>query len=114
MVNSHFKKRFIALGLLNKGLISVGTDPESAALKSAPIHWYHPRNQISGRRFILVGDAAGVDVLFGEGISPALGYGKIASLEIANAFRTDDFSFKSYRNNWCSIGLLDVFVQTKK
>jgi flavin-dependent dehydrogenase len=48
-------------------------------------------------RVILVGDAAGVDPLFGEGISFALGYGMPASKAISHAFATNNFSFADYR-----------------
>ncbi|MCO5187875.1 MAG: hypothetical protein M9918_06750, partial [Anaerolineae bacterium] len=47
---------------------------------------------------ILIGDAAGVDPLMGEGISFALGYGIPASAAIADAFERQDFSFDSYRD----------------
>jgi flavin-dependent dehydrogenase len=46
---------------------------------------------------LLVGDAAGADPLFGEGISFALGYGALAAQEIGRAFRRNDFSFQGYK-----------------
>ena len=46
---------------------------------------------------LLVGDAVGADGIFGEGISMALGYGKVAAGELAQAFSTGDFSFSGYR-----------------
>jgi flavin-dependent dehydrogenase len=46
---------------------------------------------------ILVGDAAGSDPLFGEGISFALGYGRVAAKALRSAFRSGDFSFRDYR-----------------
>ena len=48
-------------------------------------------------RVLLVGDAAGVDPLFGEGISFALGYGTVAAASVADAFSRQDFSFASYQ-----------------
>jgi flavin-dependent dehydrogenase len=48
-------------------------------------------------RVILVGDAAGADGIFGEGISMALGYGRIAASAICAAIATQDFSFRDYR-----------------
>jgi len=78
---------------------------EKQILESAPIHWFNPNNTISDQRIILIGDAAGVDVLFGEGISPALGYGKIASIEIDHAFRKKEFSLKGYKTNLLLSGL---------
>ena len=41
-----------------------------------------------------MGDAAGTDPLFGEGISFALGYGNWAARETVRALETGDFSFR--------------------
>jgi flavin-dependent dehydrogenase len=46
---------------------------------------------------LLAGDAAGVDALFGEGISIALGYGGFAARALRDAFARQDFSFGDYR-----------------
>jgi len=52
-----------------------------------------PLPRTSGRRFILVGDAAGlVDPLSFEGIGYALESGVAAASTIAEAFEVDDFS----------------------
>ncbi len=48
-------------------------------------------------RLVLVGDAAGVDPLFGEGIGPALGYGKVAAQAIQAGFQRQMFTFQNYR-----------------
>ena len=45
----------------------------------------------------MVGDAAGGDALFGEGISIALGYGEIAARVIKDAFIHQDFAFRDYK-----------------
>ncbi len=66
-------------------------------LKGHPIRWFSPFSRFSVPRVILVGDAAGADGIFGEGISIALGYGKLAALAIRHACRTGDFSFRNYR-----------------
>ena len=66
-------------------------------LKGHPIRWYEPANTPAIPRVMLVGDALGVDALLGEGISPALGYGKIAAKEILRAFEKNDFSFQRYK-----------------
>ncbi len=70
---------------------------EDYALDGAAIHRFDVRNPFSAPRILLVGDAAGVDGLFGEGIGPALGYGRIAARAIAGAFERGDFSFTDYR-----------------
>jgi flavin-dependent dehydrogenase len=63
-----------------------------------PLRWYHPRGVFSAPRVLLVGDAAGVDPLLGEGISFALGYGEVAAHELRDAFSREDFSFAGYRD----------------
>jgi flavin-dependent dehydrogenase len=74
-----------------------GFDLEDYELKGHPIRWYSPRNPVSVPRVLLVGDAVGADGIFGEGISMALGYGKVAAGELVEAFSTGDFSFGGYK-----------------
>jgi flavin-dependent dehydrogenase len=74
-----------------------GFNLDQYALQSHPIRMYHPGNPLAVERVLLVGDAAGVDPVFGEGISLALGYGKVAAGELVRAFRSDDFTFQGYR-----------------
>lgn len=71
----------------------------SAQIHGFPIHWFSPFNKFSINRVLLVGDSAGADPLFGEGIGPALAYGGVAARTIARAFETQDFSFRQYRQN---------------
>lgn len=66
-------------------------------LKGHPIRWWGADNPLSQNRVILVGDAAGVDPLFGEGIAFALGYGDVAAPAIVDAFERQDFSFATYK-----------------
>ena len=66
-------------------------------LKGHPIRWFSPRNPMSARRVLLVGDTAGADPLLGEGISMALGYGLLAAKEICEAFKREEFSFRRYK-----------------
>lgn len=66
-------------------------------LKGHPIRWWSSKAQFSQPHVILVGDAAGADPLFGEGISFALGYGEVAAEAISDAFARQDFSFATYR-----------------
>ncbi|RME08089.1 MAG: NAD(P)/FAD-dependent oxidoreductase [Anaerolineae bacterium] len=68
-----------------------------ASIQGHPIHWFTPRGRFAVPHLLLVGDAAGVDPLFGEGIGPALGYGAVAAQTIEAAFRRGDFSFRDYR-----------------
>ncbi|MEI7844250.1 MAG: NAD(P)/FAD-dependent oxidoreductase [Chloroflexota bacterium] len=66
-------------------------------LKGHPIRWFDPFSKISVPHVLLVGDAAGADPIFGEGISMALGYGMLAAQELEMAINREDFSFKHYR-----------------
>ena len=78
-------------------LNNLGEDGKSAEFQGNPIHLFSPGNQFAIPRLLLVGDAAGVDSLLGEGIGPALAYGKVASEALIAAFRQEDFSFGNYR-----------------
>jgi flavin-dependent dehydrogenase len=68
-----------------------------ARLQSHPLRWFEPFNPLSAPGVLLVGDAAGADPLFGEGISFALGSGRLAALAIRRAFCSQDFRFRGYR-----------------
>ena len=46
---------------------------------------------------LLVGDAAGADPLFGEGISIALGYGALAAREIQESIQSNEYSFRRFK-----------------
>jgi flavin-dependent dehydrogenase len=70
---------------------------KNIAFKGHPLHRFSPANSFSVPRLLAVGDAAGADPLFGEGIGPALKYGQIAAQEIENAFARNDFSFRRYQ-----------------
>lgn len=61
-----------------------------------PIHWYGTAQRIAAPNVLLVGDAAGVDPLMGEGISLALEYGAFAAEAAQEAFRSGDFSGQQY------------------
>lgn len=77
----------------------MGFNLDDYEIKGHPIRWFSPRNEMSVPRVLLVGDAAGADPLFGEGISIALGYGAIAAREIGKAFERNEFSFIRYKNH---------------
>jgi flavin-dependent dehydrogenase len=67
-------------------------------LAAHPLRWFHPRAVLSAPRVLLVGDAAGVDPLLGEGISFALGYGGVAARALRDGFAHGDLSFHDYRS----------------
>jgi flavin-dependent dehydrogenase len=78
----------------------LGDDPqqiEAAGLQSAPLHLFTPFARFSAPRVLLVGDAAGADPLFGEGIGVAMGYAAVAAETLADGFADSGLSFRSYR-----------------
>lgn len=72
-------------------------DTMSNQLEGHPVRWFNPQADFSRPRVLLVGDAAGVDPLFAEGISYAMEYGDIAAGAIVDALAQDDFAFADYR-----------------
>ena len=76
----------------------LGFDLNQYEIKGHPIRWFSPENEMSVPRVLLVGDAAGADPIFGEGISIALGYGAVAAREISESFQRREFSFRGYRS----------------
>jgi flavin-dependent dehydrogenase len=74
-----------------------GFDLNDYELKGHPIRWFSPENRMSVPRVLLVGDAVGADPIFGEGISIALGYGKLAAQEIQDSFQRNEFSFRRFK-----------------
>ena len=75
----------------------LGIDLSKHEIKGHPIRWFSPENKMSVPRVLLVGDAIGADPVFGEGISIALGYGKIAAREIHESFQRNEYSFIRYK-----------------
>jgi len=66
-------------------------------LEGHPLRWFEAKSMFAAPRILLVGDAAGADALFGEGISIALGYGGLAAHAIQDAFARSDFVFRDYK-----------------
>jgi geranylgeranyl reductase family protein len=62
-----------------------------------PAWGYHPRTRVAVPHLVLVGDAAGIDGLTGEGIAVALEQGLVAADAIARALDDGDFRFRGYR-----------------
>lgn len=83
--------------VLAAAMESEGLDLAACEIQGHPIRWFDSSQALSAPHVLLVGDAAGVDGIFGEGISFALGYGRIAAQAIIAAFAVGDFSFSDYR-----------------
>lgn len=99
------QKRPALKNLLADEMSKKGYNLDDCEIQSHPIRWYEPQKQIAVPRVLLVGDAAGVDSFFGEGLSPALGYGAVAAREIAESFQRNEFSFRGYKNRVAFGGL---------
>lgn len=84
--------------LLAQWMARHGYRLEDYPLQGSVIPHFDPKGVFSAPRILLVGDAAGTDPLFGEGISPALGYGQLAAQAIIEAFEKGDFTFRDYRD----------------
>ena len=74
-----------------------GRDLAEAQLMGHPERRFDPRATFAVSHVLLVGDAAGVDPLLGEGIAHALMYGGVAAEALADAFARDDFRFLDYK-----------------
>ena len=83
--------------LLAEQMLRYGCRLEEHELQGHPIRLFDPFSELAVPRVLLAGDAAGAEALFGEGISVALGYGKVAARAICRAFASEDFSFRDYR-----------------
>lgn len=82
---------------LRQAMARQGLALEDYRVEGHPIRWFSPFNRFSAPRVLLAGDAAGADPLFGEGISMALGYGKVAAEEAERALSQGDFHLAGYR-----------------
>lgn len=98
------------------GLVRELTDtvPKRCAF---PIHWYRPGARVAAAHAWLVGDAAGVDPLMGEGISLAFEYGALAASAAAAAVRTRDYSGAAYQrrfdHSWLATKLRRLHFATR-
>jgi flavin-dependent dehydrogenase len=76
----------------------LGFDLDEHEIKGHPIRWFSPENKMSVPRVLLVGDAVGADPVFGEGISIALGFGKVAAQEIYESLQRGEYSFGRFKH----------------
>jgi flavin-dependent dehydrogenase len=96
----HYPSRHLPGGdierLLRRTLAGHGVHLASPA-RGWPAWRYDPRAPIAGAHLLLVGDAAGIDALTGEGIAVGLEQGIVAAEAIADALARGDFGFDGYR-----------------
>ena len=81
---------------LSDAMTTRGRHLEDYPMEGHPERWYDPEATYSAPHTILVGDAAGVEPLLGEGIAYALMYGPFAARMIDDAIQREDFSFSTY------------------
>jgi flavin-dependent dehydrogenase len=87
-----------------------GYNLDDYELKGHPIRWFDPSNKMSVPRVLLAGDAIGADPIFGEGISMALAYGRLAAQEVLQALQHNDFTFAHYRRRVLSSSLGQTLI----
>ncbi len=73
-----------------------GVDPAAWRWKGYPEREFDPRIPTAAPRVILVGDAAGIDPLLGEGIAQGFDYAELAAESILKARRTGDWRFTDH------------------
>lgn len=78
---------------------------EDYKLEGHPERWFDPEGRYANPRIFLVGDAAGIEPLLGEGIAWAMMYGPFAAEVLDDAFTRNDFSFADFERRLASSGL---------
>jgi flavin-dependent dehydrogenase len=82
-----------------------------------PIRWYRPGTAVAAPRALLVGDAAGVDPLMGEGISLAFEYGSLAAATIARTWTDGGDCAAAYQaafdRSWLAAKLRRLYLATR-
>jgi flavin-dependent dehydrogenase len=91
------KKGSLLRKILAEFLVAWGISLDEGRIEGCKLRWFHPESIFSANRVLLVGDAAGIDPLFGEGIPFSLGYGQVAASSIERSFTSKDFSFTTYK-----------------
>ena len=81
---------------LDEILGHVSAAPCRTGWKAFPIRTFDAATAVAAPNALLVGDAAGVDPLMGEGISFALEYGMLAADAIVEGHRTEDLGCGAY------------------
>lgn len=73
-----------------------GVSPEAFRWKGYPVRAFDPRIPTAAPRVLLVGDAAGIDPLMGEGIAQGFAYAELAADAILDARKRGDYRFNDY------------------
>jgi flavin-dependent dehydrogenase len=98
--------------LLENRLGSMGLDPTGYRMKRMVERGFQLHHPFSSRRVLLVGEAAGVDPITGEGIAEAIQYGALAGPYLARKLEADDLGFGDWRTHFlCSAVGVDLFLR---
>ena len=73
-----------------------GTEVDLASFKRFAERGLHPHEPTAADRVLLVGEAAGIDPVLGEGIAQAILYGKAAGPYLARALASDALPFRDW------------------
>jgi flavin-dependent dehydrogenase len=85
--------------MLAERLAALGLDIRRYKLKRYAERAYEPRRQRSTPRVLLVGEAAGIDGLTGEGIAQAIEYAALAGPYLAGKLASGDVAFSDWREH---------------
>lgn len=86
-------------GWLERWLADRGLKLSDHRLKAFGERGFDPREPIAKPGLLLVGEAAGIDIATGEGITQALGWGQLAARTLDAAFHKGDLSFSRWRKD---------------
>ncbi len=82
--------------VLKRALARRGVDPERVVYKPFSERGYVHRAQISRPGVLLIGEAAGIDVVTGEGIAHAVVYARVAAGVVEHGLASGSLHFESY------------------
>lgn len=85
--------------VLREGLAELGVELADEGTRGWPAWGYDPSKRISRPRMLVIGDAAGIDGLTGEGIAVAMEHAVVACRAIDRALATGNVSFSTYRRD---------------
>lgn len=82
--------------LLRARLAALGLDPDRYRMKRFAERGLEPGLPLARPRALLIGEAAGIDPLFGEGIAQAIAYGALAGEYLASRLARGDLRFHDW------------------
>ncbi|MBK7395246.1 MAG: NAD(P)/FAD-dependent oxidoreductase [Myxococcales bacterium] len=86
-------------------LAELGLDLSACKKKRYAERGFSPSEPVAGARVLLVGEAAGVDPITGEGIAQAIRHGALAGPYLVDRLRTGDLSFGDFPGRFARAGV---------